>query len=120
MDPSGLPPLPSSPLELDWKHFTYLLTALVLGSLSAVAALMGSDQPLSRRVVMSYVFSGGAASSAVVLLLVDKYGFSYFLCGAGILAGYKAADILALLSVAITQAAQRFLNRKEPPLPPTP
>jgi len=117
MDPSGLPPLPPSPLELDWKHLGYLLVALTLGSLSAIASLMGSDQPLSRRVVWSYLLSGGAASSAVVLLLVDKYGFSYFLCGAGILAGYKATDILALLSVSITQFAQRLLNRKEPPAP---
>ena len=117
MDPSGLPPLPPSPLELDWKHFTYLLTALVLGSLSAVAALLGSVQPLSRRVVATYIVSGGASSTAVVLLLVDKYGFSYFLCGAGILAGYKATDVLALLSISITQFAQRLLNRKEPPAP---
>jgi len=117
MDPSDLPPLPSSPLELDWKHFSYLLTALVLGSLSAIAALIGSEQVLSRRVVVSYILSGGAASTTVVLLLVDKYGFSYFLCGAGILAGYKATDVLALLSISITQFAQRLLNRKEPPAP---
>lgn len=107
MDPSQTPP----PTSIDWGHASYLLIVCCLGGLSAVAKVLGSSEPLSWRVLLSYGIAGGMAAVAVVLLLVETYGFSYFLCGAGILAGYKAFDILALLGTAISRFAANFLKK---------
>lgn len=103
-----------TPLEIDWKQMWYIVTSLCLGSLSAMASLLGSDQPLAPRIIATYLISGGVASAAVIFLLVEKYGFSYFLCGAGILAGYKATDVLAILSYAIAGFTRKFLVKHSP------
>ena len=113
MDPNITPPT-----NLAWQQAVYLLASLVLGSISALAALLGSERALTWRVVSAYLIAGGLASVAVVLLLVEKYGFSYFLCGAGILAGYKSFDMLALLSLAISQAARKYITKDKDQTPP--
>lgn len=115
MDPPLLPPT-----ELDPRHAGYLICAVFLGALSALASLLGSEHVMTKRVIASYVIAGGVCSLAVVLLLVEQYGFSYFLVGAGILSGYKAFDVLALLSVAIRKLADKFIVTKSPPNPPAP
>lgn len=113
---TNIPP----PTNLAWQQAAYLAVALTLGAVSALAALLGSDRVLTWRLVLSYLLAGGLASGVVILLLVEKYGFSYFLCGAGILAGYKSFDMLALLSLAISQLARKYITKDIPPAPPTP
>lgn len=115
MDPN-IPP----PTNLAWQQAIYLAVSLGLGAISALAALLGSERSLTWRVVSAYLIAGGLASVAVVLLLVEKYGFSYFLCGAGILAGYKSFDVLALLSLAISQLAKKYITKDIPPSTPNP
>lgn len=107
------PPVPPA-TDIDAQHVGYLAVAMTLGALSAVAALLGSENPLTVRVVLSYLLSGGLAAGGVVLVLVEQYGFNYFLCGAGIFAGYKAFDILAMVSMALSTAVQKLFNKKQP------
>ena len=109
--------LPSSvptATEIDAQHLGYLAVAMTFGALAAIAALLGSESPLTTRVVLAYVLSGGLAAGGVVLVLVEQYGFNYFLCGIGIFAGYKAFDILAMISMSVSNLVNKFITKKEP------
>lgn len=104
-----LPPPP--PTNIDVRHIGYIATAMTLGALAAIAALLGSNNPLNLRGVIAYILSGGLAAGGVVLVLVEHYGFNYFLCGAGIFAGYKAFDILAMVSMGVSGLVQKFIKK---------
>jgi hypothetical protein len=107
-----LPPSVPSATDIDAQHLGYLAVAMTFGALSAMAALLGSESPLTPRVVMAYLLSGGLAAGGVVLVLVEQYGFNYFLCGIGIFAGYKAFDLLAMISMAVSSFVNKFLSKK--------
>lgn len=99
--------------DLDQAKALYLVASLVLGGLGAMASLLGSEKPMEKRVIGYYILSGSLVSLGVVLLLIDQYGFSYFLVGVSIFAGYKAFDVLAIVGVALTQLLRKFFkNRK--------
>lgn len=100
-----------STLTPESKHIWYLTTALGLGAISAMASLLGDDErKLTWRIVMAYLLSGGLASMGLVLVLVEWYGFSYFLVGVAIFAGYKAFDVLAITSWTITKMVRKVIG----------
>ncbi len=103
-------------LSLESRHIWYLTTALGLGAISAMASLLGDDErKLTWRIVTAYLLSGGLASIGLVLVLVEWYGFSYFLVGVAIFAGYKAFDVLAIASWSVTKVVRKIIgetNRK--------
>lgn len=95
--------------ETSMATLMYLLSAFTFGSLSALAALLGdASRILTGRVIFAYIISGGLASMGLILLLIEKYGFSYFLVGVAVFAGYKAFDILAVISLTITKIAKKL------------
>lgn len=107
--------LVGSPTETDLRTVAYLAAALTLGAMSAIASLLGDGtRALSWRVIVAYLLSGGLASMGLVLLLIEYYGFSYFLVGVAIFAGYKAFDVLAAISVAVTSLVKRILGKQPP------
>lgn len=98
-------------------NLVYVGTAAIMGSLSCLASLLGNDQPLSIRNVLSYVLAGGIVSAAVVLVTIDKFGASYFTVGLSIFAGYKAFDVLALggnLGKAVIEVILKASSDKKP------
>lgn len=96
-----------------WATVLYLCTALTLGALSALAALLGDPtRTLTSRVVAAYIISGGLAAVGLTLLLIEKYGFSYFLVGIAVFAGYKAFDVLTIISLAVTALIKRIFGPK--------
>jgi drug/metabolite transporter (DMT)-like permease len=111
-----LPPTVPSATNIDASHLGYLVVAMTFGAMSAMAALLGSENPLSARVVAAYILAGGLASVGVVLVLVESYGFNYFLCGAGIFAGYKAFDLLAAISIGVSNVVSKFIKKSPPEL----
>lgn len=95
--------------ETSLSTLVYLLSAFTFGALSALAALLGdASRVLTGRVIFAYIISGGLASVGLILLLIEKYGFSYFLVGVAVFAGYKAFDILAVISLTITKIAKKL------------
>lgn len=93
------------------EHIWYLSTALGLGAMSAIASLLGdNERKLTWRIVLAYIMSGGLASMGLVLVLVEWYGFSYFLVGVAIFAGYKAFDVLAIASWSLTKLVKRVIG----------
>ncbi len=96
---------------VDWSLAGYILTALSLGSLSSLANLMGSERVLSCRVVVAYILVGGLCSAGLVLIAVERLGASYFVIGLSVFAGYKAFDLMAGISSALTLVAKKFLNQ---------
>ena len=108
IDPTQMASTP----DIDMAKAWYLISALTLGALAALASLLGSDRVLEFRVVATYLLAGSIVSLGVILLLVEQYGFSYFLVGISIFAGYKAFDVLALISVGVTSLVKRFLNKQ--------
>jgi hypothetical protein len=102
---------PPTPLSADVKIIAYLVVSSMLGILSAFAALLGNEEKvLGWRVISAYLIAGGLVSCGVTFILVHHYGFSYFLLGVSIFAGYKAFDILAFVGIAIASLVKRFLN----------
>jgi hypothetical protein len=99
------------PQAVDWSLAGYILTALSLGSLSSLANLMGSDRQITFRVVLAYVLVGGLCSAGLVMLAVERLGASYFVIGLSVFAGYKAFDLMAGISSALTIVAKKFLNQ---------
>lgn len=105
-----------SPLTADMKTVAYIAVSSTLGVLSALAALLGNEEKaLSFRTITAYLVAGGLVSCGVVFLLVQYYGFSYFLLGVSIFAGYKAFDSLSLIGLAVSNLVKRFLNAHHPP-----
>jgi len=92
---------------VDLKMVGYLSVVIMLGALSALASLLGSERVLDKRVIITYILSGGIVSLGIVLLLIDTYGFSYFLVGTAIFAGYKAFDLLAAGGVLLSKALNK-------------
>jgi hypothetical protein len=100
-----------STLTPESKHIWYLTTALGLGAISAMASLLGDDErKLTWRIMVAYLLSGGLASIGIVLILVEWYGFNYFLVGVAIFAGYKAFDVLAIVSWTITKMVKKVMG----------
>ena len=99
------------PLLVDLKTLIYFLVVIALGGLSAFASLLGSNRMLSWRTVLSYLIAGGVCSLGVVLLVVEWYGFSYSLTGLSIFAGYKAFDVLALVSAKVSGLTAKTLDK---------
>jgi uncharacterized membrane protein len=96
-------------MDVVWANIYYLAVTVTLGALSALAALLGDpDRVITRRILFSYILSGGLASLGLALLLIEKYGFSYFLIGISTFAGYKAFDVLTLLSLGVTTMVRRI------------
>lgn len=104
------PPEPLFP-GTDTRVLVYLATSAMLGALSALASLLGSQRILSWRVVGAYTVVGGLVALGVTLVAVDKIGFSYFLVGISIFAGYKAFDLMAAISLRLSQIIPRLLER---------
>lgn len=92
-------PPPHLPLE----KLAYYSAALMLGALSALANLLGSERVLNARIILAYILAGSLVSLGLVLLLVERYGQSPFLIGTAIFAGYKATDLLALGGLAVAK-----------------
>lgn len=95
---------------LQGKMMIYMGMASLLGALSAVASLLGSDRPLTARIFSAYLISGGLVSLGVVLLAGDLYGYSPFLVGVAIFAGYKSFDSLTALASAATALLRKVFN----------
>jgi hypothetical protein len=104
---------PINPLSADLKIASYLAGAAMLGLLSALASVLGNEsKALTVRVICAYLLAGALVSAGITFLLVQHYGFSYFLLGVAIFAGYKAFDTLALIGIAISNLVKRFLAKK--------
>lgn len=100
------------PTHADMRIFAYLLSALTLGALSAIANLLGDgNRILTPRVIAAYLLAGGLSSMGLVLLLIENYGFSYFLVGVAIFAGYKAFDVLTAVSVLVTKLVRKIFDK---------
>lgn len=100
-----------SALDFDAKTLLYLSGAMLVGSLSSVAALLADEtRAVTRRLLFAYFALGAVASLGVVALLMEKYGSSYFLIGVAVFASYKAVDILASISLAITALVKKFIG----------
>lgn len=102
---------PLSPKLQEWIYFT---GAFLFGGLSALASLLGSSQPLSHRVLVAYILSGGLVSLGIVTIAIVRYGPSSFLIGISIFAGYKAFDLLAFFAAQL----RRFSIGATPPPSP--
>lgn len=101
------------PPQLKLDTLVYMGAAMTLGSIAALAALLGSkDVTLSARSVAAYLITGGVCSLGIVLLLVEQYGFSYFLVGVAFLSGYKAVEVLTLLGAVAAKFLSSFLEKK--------
>jgi hypothetical protein len=103
---------PMSPIMADIREIAYLSTSAGLGLLSAFASLMGGDKALTPRIVVAYLIAGALVSVAVTMFLIVEYGFSYFLLGVSIFAGYKAFDTLAMIGLAISKLITRLTDNK--------
>jgi hypothetical protein len=104
---------PEPPILSDIRELAYLSASSALGLLSAFSALLGNiEKPLSPRVIAAYLIAGALVSLGITMFLVAQYGFSYFLLGVSIFAGYKAFDTLSMIGVAISTLVQRFINNK--------
>lgn len=102
---------PPSPLTADLKTFAYVAVSSMLGILSALAALLGNEEKaLSLRTITAYLVAGGLVAAGLTFLLVHHYGFSYFLLGVSIFAGYKAFDLMSFAGIVITGLVKRFLS----------
>lgn len=99
------------PVLSDLRELAYLSVSAILGLLSAFASLIGSDKQLNARIVTAYLIAGALVSLGITMFLVSKYGFSYFLLGVSIFAGYKAFDILTLAGMAIAKLAQKIISK---------
>lgn len=88
----------------------YLVATICFGALSGLASLLGSDKVINPRVIAAYVVSGAICSFGVVLLLGERYGFSYFLVGISIFTGYKAFDVLAMVSMAVSSLVCKLIE----------
>jgi hypothetical protein len=89
-----------------------MMGIIAFGGVSALAALFSSEAALTPRVIVAYTMSGLIASGVVVLLLVERYGMSWFLVGIAILAGYKAVDFLAAGSLYIRKLIGKFVKNE--------
>lgn len=89
----------------------YYISSLCLGGLSALASLLGSQQVLNLRAILSYILAGGLVGLGTVLLLIEKYGPSPFLIGVSIFAGYKAFDVAAVVGVALMDLMKRIFGQ---------
>jgi hypothetical protein len=97
---------PSYVIERLW----YFASVLLLGSIAAISSLLGSRDNISVRAVWTYALSGGLVSLGLTLLLAESYGFSFFLMGVAIFAGYKAVDVLTGVSALITDFIRKFFE----------
>jgi hypothetical protein len=110
MDPSSTPPQ-VPPALFDLKIIGYLVVASMLGLLSAFAALVGTEsKEITWRTMVAYTLAGALVSAGVTFLLVEAYGFSYFLLGVSIFAGYKAFDTLAIVGMATANIAKKVME----------
>jgi hypothetical protein len=94
----------------EMRMLLYLGAATTLGAVSGLAAVLGSSNALSVRAVLAYLTAGGLVALGVVLVLGERYGFSYFLCGVAIFAGYKAFDVLAGISLGVVLLVRKVLG----------
>lgn len=102
-----------NPLVVDIKSALYISVSSMLGLLSAFASLLGSgDQILNPRIVAAYLLAGALVSAGLTFLLAAQYGFSYFLLGISIFAGYKAFDMLAMIGIAVSSLVKRILGKR--------
>jgi hypothetical protein len=103
---------PQSPLAADIQAVLYLAASATFGMLSALASILGNEgHPLTCRIMCAYLIAGGLVSAGLTMILVQHYGFSYFLLGVSIFAGYKAFDTLAFMSLALKGLISRFLKK---------
>lgn len=102
---------PQSPLSADIKTVAYIAASSLFGILSALASLLGNEEKaLSLRTILAYLIAGGLVATGLTFLLVSYYGFSYFLLGVSIFAGYKAFDSLSLIGLAISGIVKRVIS----------
>lgn len=108
-------PIPSITSSIDIGVILYLASSSSLGLISALASVLGNEEKeLTLRAVAAYLIAGAAVSLGLTLFLVAQYGFSYFLLGVSVFAGYKAFDTLAIISMALSSLYQKFVQKKEP------
>lgn len=113
--PPPLDPIPSIAENVDLSVILYLATSSSLGLVSALAAVLGNEEkPLTGRAVAAYLIAGAVVSLGLTLFLVTQYGFSYFLLGVSVFAGYKAFDTLAVIGIALTGLYNKFVQKREP------
>lgn len=112
--PPEMEPIPTITTHIDWGIVMYLATSSTLGLISSLTALLGEDKrELNLRSVMAYLIAGAITSLGLTFFLVTQYGFSYFLLGVSIFAGYKAFDTLAMIGMALSNLYNKFISRKE-------
>jgi hypothetical protein len=100
-------------IRVDFDVILYLASSSTLGLISAFAALLGNEEKaLSWRPVAAYLIAGALVSLGLTFFLAVEYGFSYFLLGVSIFAGYKAFDTLAIIGMAVSTLIQKLINRK--------
>lgn len=105
--PKNIPPT----LFEDIKVLGYLIVSSMLGLLSAFTSLLGaSETPITWRTVGAYLMAGALVSAGVTFMVIEIYGFSYFLLGVSVFAGYKAFDTLTLVAVAVGGLVKKILD----------
>lgn len=105
--PKNIPPT----LFNDIKVLGYLIVSSMLGLLSAFTSLLGSvGTPITWRTVSAYLLAGALVSAGVTFMVVEIYGFSYFLLGVSVFAGYKAFDTLTLVAVAVSGLVKKVID----------
>ncbi len=106
---------PTPVAHFDIPILMYLASASTLGLISALASILGNEErPLTWRAVSAYLIAGAVVSLGLTLFLAAKYGFSYFLLGVSIFAGYKAFDVLAVAGIAASVMIKKLFSRNEP------
>jgi len=107
--PPPIPPDAPALISVDWGIVLYLASSSTLGLMSALASLLGNDsQNLTWRAVAAYLIAGALVSLGLTFFLVAEYGFSYFLLGVSIFAGYKAFDTLAVIGMAVSEIIKKL------------
>lgn len=100
-------------ISVDMSVLLYLASSSTLGLISALAAVLGNEEKeLTWRAVAAYLIAGALVSLGLTFFLAAQYGFSYFLLGVSVFAGYKAFDTLAVIGVAISSLVKRFISKK--------
>lgn len=101
------------PLQSDtssWEPLKILGTVFVLGGLAGLAALLRSEEELSRKAIISAIVNSAFCSLIVALVWWTKYQETnfFFLMGVSILAGFGGNTTIGMASVFI----QKKLNIK--------
>jgi hypothetical protein len=95
-------------------------SVVVLSCLASCARMLNDnkDQPITVKVLLTYLAGGVTAGIIIALLAYRFYGPSYFLIGLSGVAGFGSVQILSMLTILVEVLARkvgRFIGVSKPP-----